>query len=166
MTKISSSELKTLYKASDIAIVWNESQSLPVIDHPQYGSVSPNKYRAMYSGKPCPYCGLKMAHGKEIHSTSSRQEAIKRGYEYVDKRGKKVINNVNSSIYFHPHYVTLDHKINKARCPEKMFDYSNLQIMCWCCNQDKGDDNTFELQHACEYLDALASEALARYPLL
>jgi 5-methylcytosine-specific restriction endonuclease McrA len=165
MTKISSSKLRALYEANEIAIVWNESQNLPVIDHPQYGSISPNKYRAMHGGKPCPYCGLKMAHGKEIHSTSSKQEAIKRGYEYVDKRGKKVINSANS-IYFHPNYVTLDHKINKARCPEKMFDYSNLQTMCWRCNKDKGDDNTFELQHTYEYLDTLADEALARYQLL
>jgi hypothetical protein len=165
MIKISKSQLETLYKASEIAIVWNESQSLSVIDHPQYGSISPNKYRAMYGGKPCPYCGLKMAHGKEIHTTSSRQEAIKRGYEYVDKRGKKVVNTANG-IYFHPNYVTLDHKINKARCPEKMFDYSNLQIMCWRCNKDKGDDNTFELRHTCKYLNTLAGEALARYQLL
>ncbi len=146
MTKISRSQLRTLYQASEIAMVWHESQSLPVIDRPQYGSISLNKYRAMYGGKPCPYCGLKMAQGKEIHSTSSRQEAIKRGYEHVDKRGKKVINAANN-IYFHPNYVTLDHKINKARCSEKMFDYSNLKIMCWRCNEDKGDDNTFELQN-------------------
>ena len=47
-----------------------------------------------------------------------------------------------------------------------MFDYDNLQIMCWRCNRDKDDDNTFELQHTCEYLDTLAEEALARYQLL
>jgi 5-methylcytosine-specific restriction endonuclease McrA len=106
-----------------------------------------------------------MAHGKEIHSTSSRQEAIHRGYEYVDKRGKKAIN-ATSNIYFHPNYVTLDHKINKARCPERMFDYSNLQIMCWQCNSSKGDNNAFELNYNYEYLDALATEALTRYQLL
>ena len=165
MTKISSSQLRILYQASDIATVWNEGQNLPVIDHPQHGSISPNKYRAMYGGKPCPYCGQKMVQGKEIHSISSRQEALKRGYEYVDKKGKKVINAADKT-YFHPNYVTLDHKINKARCPEKMFDYDNLQIMCWRCNRDKGDDNTFELQHNCEYLGTLAEEALARYQLL
>ncbi len=165
MTQINRSQLRTLYKASDITTVWNESQSLPVIAHPQHGLISPNKYRSMYNGKPCPYCGLKMAHGKAIHSTPSRQEAIKRGYEYIDKTGKKVINTTGS-IYFHPNYVTLDHKINKARCPERMFDYSNLQIMCWRCNNNKGDDNTFELQHTCEYLDTLANEALVRYQLL
>jgi 5-methylcytosine-specific restriction endonuclease McrA len=165
MTKISSSKLRTLYKADEIAMVWNEGQNLPLINHPQYGSISPNKYRAMYGGKPCPYCGRKMAHGKEIHSTSSRKEAVERGYEYVDKTGKKRINYA-SNIYFHQNYVTLDHKINKARCPEKMFDYSNLQIMCWRCNTDKGDNNSFELQHTCEYLEALATETLNRYQLL
>jgi hypothetical protein len=106
-----------------------------------------------------------MAHGKDFHSTPSKQEAVKRGYEYTDKWGKKVINQAGG-VYFHPNYVTLDHKTNKARCPEKMFDYSNLQIMCWRCNHNKGDDNTFELQHTGEYLDALANEALARYQVL
>ena len=67
MTKISSSQLRTLYQASDIATVWNEGQNLPVIDHPQHGSISPNKYRAMYGGKPCLYCGLKMAHGNYVN---------------------------------------------------------------------------------------------------
>lgn len=165
MTTIHKVKLKTLYKASEIAEVWNASQKLAVIDHPKHGLISPNGYRAMYNAKPCPYCGQKMVHGKVLHSTSSNQEAIKRSYDYVDKSGKKVINQVNG-VYFHPNYVTLDHKTNKARCPEKMFDYSNLQIMCWRCNNNKGDDNTFELQHTCEYLDALADRALARYQLL
>ena len=165
MAEICKSKLKTFYKASEITTVWNESHNLAVINHPQYGLIRPNKYRAMSNGKPCPYCGKKMAHGKEIHSTSSRQEAIQRGYEYVDKRGKKAIN-ATSNIYFHPNYVTLDHKINKARCPERMFDYSNLQIMCWQCNSTKGDNNAFELNYNYEYLDALATEALTRYQLL
>ena len=165
MARINNSKLRTLYKASDITEVWNASQNLAVINHPQHSWISPNNYRSMYNGKPCPYCGRKMAHGKEFHSTPSKQEAVKRGYEYVDKWGKKVINQAGT-VYFHPNYVTLDHKTNKARCPEKMFDYSNLQIMCWRCNNNKGDDNTFELQHTCEYLDALALEALSRYQLL
>lgn len=157
MTTICKSKLKTLYKASEIAEVWNASQNLAVINHPKHGLISPNDYRAM-----CPYCGQKMVHRKELHSTSSRQEAVKRGYEYVDKWGKKVINQA-SGVYFHPKYVTLNHKINKARCPEKMFDYSNLQIMCWRCNNNKGDDNTFELQHTCKYLDTLAEQAQTLY---
>lgn len=165
MATVTKSKLKTLYKANEIAEVWNASQNLAVINHPQHGLISPNNYRAMYSFKPCPYCAQKMAHGKVFHSTSSRQEAIKRGYEYTDKWGKKVINQA-SNVYFDPNYVTLDHKTNKARCPEKIFDYSNLQIMCWQCNNNKGDDNTFELQHNCEYLNALAAQALAHYQLL
>jgi hypothetical protein len=164
MVILNKSKLKTLYKASEIAEVWNASQNLAVIEHPN-GLISPNAYRAMYSSKPCPYCGQKMAHGKDFHSTPSKQKAVKHGYEYTDKWGKKVINQAGG-VYFHPNYVTLDHKTNKARCPEKMFDYSNLQIMCWRCNHNKGDDNTFELQHTGEYLDALANEALARYQVL
>ena len=165
MAILNKSKLKTLYKASEIADVWNASQNLAIIEHPKHGLISPNAYRAMYGSKPCPYCGQKMAHGKDIHSTLSKQAALHLGYEYVDKQGKKVINRAGG-IYFHPNYVTLDHKTNKARCPEKMFDYTNLQIMCWRCNHNKGDDNTFELQHTCEYLDALAEEAKARYQLL
>ena len=165
MGVVSKAKFETLYKASEIATIWNASQNLPVIDHPQHGLISPNSYRAMYKLKPCPYCGQKMAHDKAFHSTSSKQEAIKRGYEYIDKSGKKTINQI-SGTYFHPNYITLDHKTNKARCPEKMFDYDNLQIMCWRCNQDKGDDNTFELQHTCDRTDALANEALDRYQLL
>jgi len=165
MTEINKSQLRALYQAREIAEVWNASQNMSVIVHPQHGSISPNKYRAMYKGRPCQYCGCKMVHGQDFHSTSSKQEAIKRGYEYLNKRGRKVINTANK-IYFHPNYVTVDHKINKARCPEKMFDYNNLQIMCWRCNKEKGDDNAFELQHTFEYLDTLTDEVLARYPLL
>ncbi len=106
-----------------------------------------------------------MAHGKELYSTSSRQEAIKRGYEYVNKKGQKTINAIGN-IYFHPNYVTLDHKVNKARCPERMFDYSNLQIMCWQCNTNKSDNNAFEIDYSYEYLNSLANEALTRYQLL
>lgn len=164
MPKLNKSKLKTLYKANEIAEVWNASNNLAVIEHPKYGLISPNAYRAMYRSKPCPYCGQKMVHGKDIYSTPSKQVALQRGYEYVDNQRRKVINQ--ASVYFHPHYVTLDHKTNKARCPEKMFDYSNLQIVCWQCNKNKGDDNTFEIQHNCDYLVALADLALARYQLL
>ena len=165
MAVLNKSKLKTLYKAGEIATVWSASQNVAVIAHPKHGLISPNAYRAMYSSKPCPYCARKMVHGKALHSTPIKQVALQRGYEYADKQGKSVINQV-SGVYFHPNYVTLDHKTNKARCPEKMFDYGNLQIMCWQCNNNKGDDNTFELQHTCKYLDALAEQALARYQLL
>ena len=47
-----------------------------------------------------------------------------------------------------------------------MFDDGNLQVVCWQCNNNKGDDNTFDLKHTREYLDALADQALARYQLL
>lgn len=165
MTKIDRSKLKTLYEASKIAEIWNASKQLTVINHPKYSWISPNQYRAKSKGKPCPYCGQKMVHDQDINSTFSRQEAVKRGYEYIDKSGKKTINQAGGN-FFHPNYVTLDHKINKARCPEKMFDYDNLQVICWRCNRDKGDDNTYELQYNREHLDALTDEALSRYQLL
>ena len=165
MAKIPKSRLKTLYQTSEIAEIWNSSQNQAVIEHPEHGCISPNKYREMYKGKPCPYCGQKMVHDQKFYSTSSQKKAIQLGYEYIDKWGKKTINQVGGR-FFHPNYVTLDHKLNKARFPEKMFDYSNLEIICWRCNHDKGDDNTCNLKHNIEYLQSLASETLKRYPTL
>ena len=85
MTIVRKSKLQTLYKASEIAAVWNASQNLTVINHSKHGLISPNDYHVMYKAKPCPYCGQKMVHGKAFYSTSSKQEAVKRSYEYVDR---------------------------------------------------------------------------------
>lgn len=156
--------LSLLYCASEISQIWERSQHSLVINHPKEGVITPNAYRKMYNLKPCPYCAQKMVHGQKDYTTSSLKEAINRGYEYMDKQGRKVINQINQ-LYFHPHYVTLDHKLNKARFPEKMFDYDNLQVICWKCNQAKGDDNSFELKHTQEYLDSLVQETLNRYQL-
>ena len=156
--------LRGLYNATDIKQMWNASQNLCVINHPQQGLITPNNYRTMHRHKPCPYCAQKMVHG-ELYRTSSRKEAINRGYEYLDKKGRKVFNQVDN-LYFHPHYVTIDHVLNKARFPEKMFLYDNLQVICWKCNNLKGDDNSFDLQHTFEYLDSLAAETLNRYIIL
>ncbi|TAE54899.1 MAG: HNH endonuclease [Nostocales cyanobacterium] len=164
MNKITKLQLQILYTASEIAELWNYSQNLAVINHPQHGLISPNDYRTMKKGKPCPYCGQKMTHGQE-YKTKSKLEARKRGYEYINDKSEKTINQAGL-IYFHPNYVTLDHKINKARCPEKMFDYENLQAICWRCNVSKGDDNTYEIRHTFNYLECLANEAIDRYKLL
>ncbi|EAW37122.1 hypothetical protein [Lyngbya sp. PCC 8106] len=158
-------DLITLYRSKDITETWKSAQSLEVINHPQHGLISPNKYRAMFHGKPCPYCGQKMKHGNEF-KTNLKKKAIELGYQYIDKQGEKYINNVAGSCFFHPNYVTLDHKLNKARFPEKLFDYDNLQIMCWRCNHEKGDNNAFDIQHTYQYLDALAEETLERYQVL
>lgn len=165
MPKFNRQELAALYGSADINDVWHASQNYAVIDHPTLGKISPNQYRAKYHQKPCSFCGQKMVHGQAAHTTNNKREAIARGYEYLDKNGRKIINQAGKT-YFHPHYVTLDHKLNKARCPERMFDYDNLQIMCWKCNQLKGDNNAYELQHSLSYLHDLATETLDRYPLL
>ncbi len=81
-----------------------------------------------------------MVRGQDIHATTSIKEAKKRGYEYFNKRGEKLINRAGY-IYFDQNYITIDHKINKARCPQKMFDFDNLQAVCWRCNWEKSDDN-------------------------
>jgi hypothetical protein len=165
MINFNRQELAALYSSADIHDVWQASQNYPVIDHPSLGKISPNQYRAKYHQKPCPFCGQKMVHGKSAHSTNDQQEAIARGYQYLDKNGKKIINRAGN-VYFHPHYVSLDHKLNKARCPERMFDYDNLQIMCWKCNNLKGDNNAYELQHSLSHLQDLAEGILQQYPLL
>jgi hypothetical protein len=164
MTKISKSELSQLYCSEEISEVWNANQHLKVIQHPELGLISPNQYRTIGKDKPCPYCGKKMKHGEDF-KTASKKDAIKRDYEYVNNAGQKRFNQIGS-VFYHPNYVTIDHKINKARCPEKMFDYDNLQLICWKCNQEKGDDNTYDLRHTYDYLSDLVNEALNRYPPL
>jgi hypothetical protein len=165
MPNINKQELASLYLSSDINEIWQGGQNLQVIDHPTLGKISPNYYRAQYHLKPCPFCAQRMFHGQDQYSTSSRADAIARGYQYLNRNGNQVINQAGGR-YFHPHYVTLDHKLNKARCPEQMFGYDNLQIMCWRCNNEKGDNNAFELQHSHSYIKDLAEETLNRYPQL
>lgn len=157
-------ELSSLYRGSDIQEIWQASQNLPVINHPKFGKISPNQYRAKYNKKPCPFCGKKMVQG-DLYKTTSKMEAIKNGYQYIDQNGNKCIHQIGS-IYFHPNYISLDHKLNKARLPEKMFDADNLIAICWKCNAQKSDDNHFEIQHDFEYLKDLASETISRYPKL
>jgi len=161
MAEINKQHLVSLYESDEIANLWRESCNRTVIDHPKHGWISPNSYRAKYAGKPCPLCSRKMVHGKEIYSTPSKKEAIKRGYEYeVD--GETRINQTGDR-YFHPHYVSLDHKLNKARFPDKMFDPDNLQVICWKCNNLKGDNNAYELEQTFDYIADLAHESLQRY---
>ena len=162
MAGISKTELNHLYKGKDIGSIWSSAKTLDVIKHPQYGYISPNKFRLINSSKPCPYCAKRMVHGQSDHATNSKEEAKKRGYEYINNQGEKVINRAGD-IYFHPNYITIDHKINKARCPQKMFDYDNLQAVCWRCNREKSDDNTYDSKHTREHLKALVEETLARY---
>lgn len=172
MEKINKQDLISLYGGREIERLWRKSRFEPVINHPQYGWISPNEYRAKYAGKPCPFCGQKMVQGKDTYSTLSKEDAIKRGYEYeVD--GEKRFNKVeigppehNRYRYFHPHYISLDHKLNKARFPDKMFDSDNLQAMCWKCNNEKGNNNAYELEQTFDYIEDLANESLNRYPLL
>lgn len=162
MKSISQAELIHLYAGKDIQLIWNEAQNLPLIKHPDLGCISPNYFRKIYTNKPCPYCAKRMVRGKNIHSTNSKTEAKKRGYEYLNNKGEKVINQAGYT-YFHPHYITIDHKINKARCPQKMFDYDNLQAICWRCNQEKSENNTYHSQYNKDYLNSLVKETLERY---
>jgi 5-methylcytosine-specific restriction endonuclease McrA len=157
--------LKHLYEGKTINEIWNLMSSHPIIQHPEFGLISPSQYRAKFHGKVCPFCGEKMVHGRLLHSTPLKKTAIDRGYEYLDKTGKKHIHKAGGR-YFHPHYVTLDHKINKARCPELMFEYDNLQIMCWKCNREKGDNNNYEIEISLDFADDLAKSALEKYKTL
>jgi hypothetical protein len=154
-----------ILQGSEIQELWSSSQYIPIIQHPKLGDISPYRYRELYAGKRCCLCQKRMVFGTQ-YRTGSKQEAILRGYEYSDRNGVRQINRAGrgrDTNYFHENYVTLDHKINKARCPELMFDYDNLQAMCWRCNQEKGDDNFFELEQEFEYVENLALETLKRY---
>lgn len=165
MPNIDKDYLKTLYRASDIDEIWQAGQNERLINHPKFGRISPNEYRQKFNNKPCPFCGKKMVHGKFLHSTNSKQDAIEMRYQYKNANGLDYINRAGN-LYFHPNYVTLDHKVNKARCPELLFEFSNLQAMCWKCNQEKGDNNNFEAEHSLNFVKDLAKESLKRYKTL
>lgn len=164
-SKINKKELSSLYNGCDIADIWQASLNLKVIVHPNLGKITPNYFRSIHNGKPCPFCAKRMVHGQSMYSTQSKQEAIDRDYQYMDEQGNTAINRIVNR-YFHPHYVTLDHKLNKARFPEKMFDYDNLQAVCWKCNCIKSDNNAFELLHDLKYIQELSISAFDRYPIL
>ena len=164
MLGVSKAELDRLYRGKDIQIIWDDASrnDLAVIKHPQLGYISPNRFREIYTNKPCPYCGKKMVRGKQVHATDYKDVAIQRGYEYINSKGQKKINRAGRT-YFHPNYITIDHKINKARCPKLMFEYSTLQAVCWRCNSEKSDDNTFDSQHTKKHLNSLVEETVARF---
>ncbi|BAQ66937.1 HNH endonuclease [Geminocystis sp. NIES-3709] len=157
--------LDSLYDSQEIAQVWKNNQNQPLIQHPQKGWITPHQYRSLYAGKPCPYCGKKMVHGQEKYSTISKQVARKRGYEYKNKQGKLTFNRIGN-IYFHPNYITIDHKMNKARFPDLMFDFNNLEAICWSCNNEKTDNNAFELEHNLDYFETLYKVVNQRYKKL
>jgi hypothetical protein len=154
--------LKYLYDPKEIAVTWSEMQSKAIIDHPEFGKISPNDYRARFDGKVCPFCAQRMVHGQNLHTTQFKKEAIFRKYEYVNKKGVKYINNAGGR-YYHPHYATLDHIVNKARCSELMFQADNLQIMCWKCNLEKGDNNNYEVELISSFAKDIARDALEKY---
>ena len=162
MACIAESELNHLYKSEDISSIWRRAQALDVIKHPDFGCISPNRFRHINSNNPCPYCAKRMVHGYPENATNSKEEAKSRGYEYINSKGEKVINGAGDT-YFHPNYITIDHKINKARCPQKMFDFENLQAVCWRCNNEKGDDNTFDSKFTRDYLNSLVEEKISQY---
>jgi hypothetical protein len=157
--------LASLYDSKEISNIWSSSQDKPLINHPQQGWISPNDYRSLYKNKPCPYCGRKMVQGKQIYSTSNKQIAQEIGYEYENSEGNLTINKAGDT-YFHPNYITLDHKMNKARFPELMFEFNNLEAICWRCNNEKKDNNAFEIEQNLKHFNSLYEEVDKRYKKL
>lgn len=155
--------LASLYDSKKIINIWNSYQDKAIINHPHYGWISPNYYRSVYKNKPCPYCGKKMVQGNE-YRTNSKEIAINRGYEYKNSKGQLTINKIyGRNIYFHPNYITLDHKMNKARFPQLMFNFSNLEVICWRCNNEKQDNNAFEIEQNLDYYNTLYEVVDKRY---
>ena len=157
--------LASLYDSKEISNIWNQHQNIPLIKHPKYGWISPNQYREMYANKPCPYCGQKMVQGKDNYSTTNKKIALSRGYEYKNSQGNLTINQIGNT-YYHPNYVTLDHKMNKARFPELLFDFNNLEVICWRCNNEKKDNNAFEIEQNLDYFNSLYQLVNERYKKL
>ena len=154
-------KLSTLYSYKEIDGVWSDNARKNVIDHPKYGKISPRDLRKKHAGRPCPYCGQKMVFGRRYIARSEMQ-ARQKGYEYLDSKGNPTLNKAGSS-YFPKHYTTIDHKVNKARCPEQMFDANNLEVICWKCNTEKGNNNAYEIQHRIGYVKDLLRSARERY---
>jgi 5-methylcytosine-specific restriction endonuclease McrA len=160
--------LDSLYNAQEINQIWQENRHNSLIKHPEYGWISPNKYRSLFVNKPCPYCGKKMVQG-DNYSTNSKEIAIKKGYEYQYQNSQgKLIKTINQAgnIYYHINYVTLDHKLNKARFPELLFDFNNLEVICWRCNNEKKDNNAFEIKKDLDYFTDLLNITNDRYQTL
>lgn len=133
--------LSTLFNSNKINLAWRENRNQKVINHPQYGMISPNQLRAKSADTPCPHCSTIMKHGR-AYKTTNREEAIARKFYYFDSEGNRHFCKIGRT-YFSPQYVTLDHKLNKARFPNKMFDADNLEAVCWKCNHIKSDNNLF-----------------------
>jgi hypothetical protein len=47
-----------------------------------------------------------------------------------------------------------------------MFEYDNLQIMCWKCNDQKRDNNNYEIEMSLDFAEDLAKIALEKYKTL
>ncbi|MEM8672790.1 MAG: HNH endonuclease [Cyanobacteria bacterium P01_G01_bin.67] len=133
--------LSPLFDSKKISLIWKENSHEKLIDHPQYGMISPNELRAKFADTPCPHCDTIMKHG-ESYKTSDQEEAIARKFYYFDSYGHRHFCKIGN-VYFSDRYVTLDHKLNKARFPNKMFDVENLEAVCWKCNHIKSDNNLF-----------------------
>lgn len=158
-------KLAGLYDGKRINEIWQKNQDIPLINHDEKGWISPNEFRSLSKNKPCPYCGKKMVQGQEKYSTISKQVAIERGYGYKNSHGNIIFNRIGN-IYYHPNYITLDHKMNKARFPELMFDVNNLEAICWRCNQEKKDNNAFEIEKNLGYFNDLCQLINQKYKKL
>ncbi len=45
--------------------------------------------------------------------------------------------------------------MNKARFPELLFEFNNLEAICWGCSNEKKDNNAFEIEQNLEYFKTL-----------
>ena len=133
--------LSSLFSSSKISLIWEENGNAKLIAHPNYGMISPNAFRAKFANTPCPHCLRIMRHGNS-YKVQGREEASARNFYYLDSNGNRHYCHIGNT-YFSELYVTLDHKLNKARFPDKMFDADNLEAICWKCNQIKSDNNLF-----------------------
>lgn len=58
-------------------------------------------------------------------------------------------------------FASIDHIKPKSKYPELIFEYSNLEVICLTCNNEKRDDTFYELKRVATAMEA-RRKALAK----
>jgi len=80
--------LSSLFNSNKISLIWKENSNEKLINHPQYGMISPNELRVKFANTPCPHCDKMMKHGSS-YKTNSKEEAIARKFYYFEGNGNR-----------------------------------------------------------------------------
>ena len=75
--------LSPLFCGTKINQIWRDLANEDVINHPQFGWISPNTLRAQYANTPCPHCLRTMVHGT-AYKTQDKEEAENRKFFSIE----------------------------------------------------------------------------------